>query len=94
MGGVDRAAAARSCGAGASRTATASPYWPLAEILKGHAGILDSDPPELAVEKVRKTGRDLLTQEVATDPAQSTAALALHGGTRGPGGVLRARRPA
>jgi class 3 adenylate cyclase len=32
-------------------------YWPLAEILKGHAGILDSDPPELAVEKVRKTGR-------------------------------------
>jgi class 3 adenylate cyclase len=32
-------------------------YWPLAEILKGHTGILDSDPPELAVEKVRKTGR-------------------------------------
>jgi class 3 adenylate cyclase/tetratricopeptide (TPR) repeat protein len=51
-------------------------YWPLAEILKGHAGILDTDPPELAVEKVRKTGRDLLTQELAADPARATAALA------------------
>ena len=51
-------------------------YWPLAEILKGHAGILDTDPPDLAVEKVRKTGRDLLTQEIAADPARATAALA------------------
>jgi len=59
-------------------------YWPLAEILKGHAGILDSDPPELAVEKVRKTGRDLLTQEVATDPARSTAALAYTVGLEDP----------
>jgi class 3 adenylate cyclase/tetratricopeptide (TPR) repeat protein len=59
-------------------------YWPLAEILKGHAGILDSDPPELAVEKVRKTGRDLLTQEVATDPTRSTAALAYTVGLEDP----------
>ena len=59
-------------------------YWPLAEILKGHAGILDSDPPELAVEKVRKTGRDLLTQEVATDPRRSTAALAYTVGLEDP----------
>ena len=51
-------------------------YWPLAEILKGHAGILDTDPPDLAVEKVRKTGRDLLTQEIAADPTRATAALA------------------
>src|SRR5437870_13146526 len=35
-------------------------YWPLAEILKGYAGILDSDPPELAVENGRKTGLDPL----------------------------------
>jgi class 3 adenylate cyclase len=59
-------------------------YWPLAEILKGHSGILDSDPPELAVEKVRKTGRDLLTQEVASDPARSTAALAYTVGLEDP----------
>src|SRR5207247_2019838 len=29
-------------------------YWPLGEILKAQAGILDTDPPELALEKVRK----------------------------------------
>ena len=40
--------------------------------------------PELAVEKVRKTGRDLLTQEVATDPARSTAALAYTVGLEDP----------
>ncbi|MGE5226548.1 MAG: ATP-binding protein [Planctomycetaceae bacterium] len=51
-------------------------YWPLAEILKSHAGILDSDPGGLAVEKVRKAGRDLLTTEVSADPARATAALA------------------
>jgi class 3 adenylate cyclase len=51
-------------------------YWPLAEILKGHAGILDTDPPELAIEKVRKAGGDLLTEDVSPDPARATAALA------------------
>jgi class 3 adenylate cyclase len=51
-------------------------YWPLAEILKGHAGILDTDPPELAIEKVRKAGRELLTGDVSPDPARATAALA------------------
>ena len=33
-------------------------YWPLGEILKAQAGILDTDPPELAVEKVEKVGGD------------------------------------
>ncbi len=51
-------------------------YWPLAEILKGHAGILDTDATELAIEKVRKLGHDLLTAEVTADPALATAALA------------------
>ena len=51
-------------------------YWPLAEILKGHAGILDSDAPALAVEKVRKLGRELLTLDVTADPVVATAALA------------------
>ena len=36
-------------------------FEPLAEILKTHAGVLDADPPELALEKIRKAGRDLLT---------------------------------
>jgi class 3 adenylate cyclase/tetratricopeptide (TPR) repeat protein len=51
-------------------------YWPLAEILKGYAGVLDSDAPELALEKIRKAGRDLLTEEVTSDPGRATAALA------------------
>jgi class 3 adenylate cyclase/tetratricopeptide (TPR) repeat protein len=59
-------------------------YWPLAEILKGHAGILDSDPPELALEKVRKAGRDLLTAAFTTDPLRATAALAYTVGLEDP----------
>jgi class 3 adenylate cyclase/tetratricopeptide (TPR) repeat protein len=59
-------------------------YWPLAEILKSHAGILDTDPPELAVEKVRKTGHELLTSEFAADPVRATAALAYTVGLEDP----------
>ena len=51
-------------------------YWPLAEILKGYAGVFDSDPPELALEKIRKAGRELLTEDVTSDPGRATAALA------------------
>ncbi len=59
-------------------------YWPLAEILKTHASILDSDPTELAIEKVRKSGRDLLTLDVSSDPARATAALAYTIGLQDP----------
>ena len=46
------------------------------EILKAQAGILDTDPPELAVEKVRKVGGQLITRDVSADPARANAALA------------------
>jgi class 3 adenylate cyclase/tetratricopeptide (TPR) repeat protein len=59
-------------------------YWPMAEILKGCAGILDSDAPELAVEKVRKTGAELLTDMTAADPRRATAALAYTVGLEDP----------
>jgi class 3 adenylate cyclase/tetratricopeptide (TPR) repeat protein len=59
-------------------------YWPLAEILKTHASILDSDPTDLAIEKVRKAGRDLLTLEVSADPGRATAALAYTIGLQDP----------
>ncbi len=59
-------------------------YWPLAEILKGQAGVLDSDPPELALERILKAGRELFTQDVAIDPARSTAALAYTVGVEDP----------
>jgi class 3 adenylate cyclase len=51
-------------------------YWPLAEILKERAGVLDTDPPEVALERIRAMGRELLTEDVAPDPAKATAALA------------------
>jgi class 3 adenylate cyclase/tetratricopeptide (TPR) repeat protein len=51
-------------------------YWPLGEILKAHAGILDTDPPDLAAEKVRKVGDELLEPEVSADPERANAALA------------------
>ncbi|MGH9167043.1 MAG: ATP-binding protein [Acidimicrobiia bacterium] len=51
-------------------------YWPLAEILKAEAGVLDSDPPDVALEKIRKAGRDLLTPDLTRDPERSSAALA------------------
>ena len=51
-------------------------YWPLGEILKSQAGILDTDPPDLALEKVHKVGEQLITDEVSTDPRRATAALA------------------
>ena len=51
-------------------------YWPLAEILKTRSGVLDTDRPDAVLEKIRAMGRDLLTEELAADPAKTTAALA------------------
>ena len=59
-------------------------YWPLAEILKGLAGALDTDPPDVVVEKVRKLGRELLTAEVTSEPGRATAALAYTIGVEDP----------
>jgi class 3 adenylate cyclase len=68
-------------------------YWPLAEILKGLAGVLDSDPSDLAVEKIRKLGRELLTPDVTPDPARATAALAYTVGVEDPEVSLRDLAP-
>jgi class 3 adenylate cyclase len=68
-------------------------YWPLAEILKGHAGILDSDAPDLALEKIRKLGEGLLTAEVTADPALATSALAHTIGLPDPDSPLDAMDP-
>jgi class 3 adenylate cyclase len=68
-------------------------YWPLAEILKATAGVLDSDPPELALEKIRKAGRELLTADVSPDPERATAALAYTVGLEDPGYAFSAMEP-
>jgi class 3 adenylate cyclase/tetratricopeptide (TPR) repeat protein len=61
------------------------PYWPLAEILKNHAGVLDSDPPRLALRKVQVLGGELLSPDLSPDPARATAALAFSVGLHDPG---------
>ncbi|MET0799890.1 MAG: AAA family ATPase, partial [Actinomycetota bacterium] len=57
-------------------------YWPLSEILRGVAGIADTDPPAVALGKIRELGRSLL--ERTADPARATAALAFTTGLEDP----------
>ncbi|MGH2529575.1 MAG: ATP-binding protein [Actinomycetota bacterium] len=59
-------------------------YWPLAEILKGFAGILDTDPPDAVLDKIRKVGTELITPELAASPAKAVAALAYTVGVEDP----------
>jgi class 3 adenylate cyclase/tetratricopeptide (TPR) repeat protein len=59
-------------------------YWPLAEILKAHARILDSDPPETALEKLRTAAGQLMAKEFTADPRRSIAALAYTVGLEDP----------
>ncbi len=59
-------------------------YWPLAEILKGLAGVLDTDPPDVALEKVRKVGLGVLTEELHPSPPKAVAALAYTVGLEDP----------
>jgi class 3 adenylate cyclase/tetratricopeptide (TPR) repeat protein len=59
-------------------------YWPLAEILKGLAGVRDSDPPERTLDRIMALGSDVLTTAVASDPRAATAALAYTVGVEDP----------
>jgi class 3 adenylate cyclase len=68
-------------------------YWPLSEILKSRAGILDTDDPALALEKVRKVAADLITKEVSSDPARAHAALAYTIGLEDEGAALSRSDP-
>jgi len=60
-------------------------FWPLAEILKSQAGILDSDPPDEVVGKLTALGKRVLTAQVAQDPARATALLGYTVGIAVPG---------
>jgi class 3 adenylate cyclase len=59
-------------------------YWPLAEILKSVAGVLDTDPPAESLAKIRRAGTSLLTTAFAPDPARATDALAYTVGVEDP----------
>jgi hypothetical protein len=50
-------------------------FWPLAEILKTLAGVLDSDSPDVVVTKAAALGSRVITGDVSPDPARTTALL-------------------
>ena len=60
-------------------------FWPLAEILKSEAEILDSDPPEQAVRKLEAMGDRLISSQLAGDPSRTTALLGFTVGIAVPG---------
>jgi class 3 adenylate cyclase len=60
-------------------------YWPLAEILKGLAGVHDTDPAEVTLQRIHALGDELLTPDVTTDARKATAALAYTVGVHDPG---------
>ena len=68
-------------------------YRPLAEILKRQAGVLDSDPPDAALAKVRALASDLLSDRPGPDPERTAAALALTVGLDDPGSPIDALEP-
>jgi class 3 adenylate cyclase/tetratricopeptide (TPR) repeat protein len=68
-------------------------YWPLAEILKGYVGVLDSDSPQAALEKVRSVGLELIGPAVASDPGRAVAALAFTVGLEDPEHPFRTMEP-
>ncbi len=60
-------------------------FWPLAEILKAEAHVLDSDPPADAVAKVQGLGGRLLSAELTADPVRTVALLGYTVGIALPG---------
>jgi class 3 adenylate cyclase/tetratricopeptide (TPR) repeat protein len=59
-------------------------YWPLAEILKERAGVLDTDPAEGALQKIRTFAASFLAEGLSPDPARAAAALAFTVGLEDP----------
>ncbi len=68
-------------------------YWPLAEILKDLAQVRDSDPPGTALERIRALGHELITTEMATNPAKAIAALGFSIGVVDPDFAFRDAEP-
>ena len=60
-------------------------FWPLAEILKSEADILDSDQPGEAVTKLDRLRARLIGSHLAADPSRTTALLGFTVGIAMPG---------
>jgi class 3 adenylate cyclase len=57
-------------------------YWPLAEMLKAETGVLDSDPPGVALERISRLAGGALREDA--DPERAAAALAFTFGLEDP----------
>jgi class 3 adenylate cyclase len=68
-------------------------YGPLADILRRRSGVLDIDPPEVELEKVRKAGREVFGDGMVADPDRTTAALGYTVGIDDPAYPLRDLSP-
>jgi class 3 adenylate cyclase/tetratricopeptide (TPR) repeat protein len=60
-------------------------FWPLAEILKSEADVLDGDTPIVATRRLADLGARLLPSRLAPDPARTTALLGFTVGIAMPG---------
>jgi class 3 adenylate cyclase/tetratricopeptide (TPR) repeat protein len=68
-------------------------YWPLAEILKAQAEILDTDSAAEALEKVRAYASGALAEGLSPDPGRAAAALAYTVGLEDPAQDFAALAP-
>ena len=67
--------------------------WPLHGILRTEAGMLATDPPDVALSKIRKLVREFVPDAFAPDPNKTTAALAWTIGLAPEGGPLAGADP-
>ncbi|MFL5797308.1 MAG: AAA family ATPase [Actinomycetota bacterium] len=70
-------------------------YWPLAEILRAYCGVLDSDRPDAAIDRVREAIAKLLADGggAGPDPGEVAEALAFTVGLRETGSELTGADP-
>ncbi|MEA2022654.1 MAG: AAA family ATPase [Actinomycetota bacterium] len=68
-------------------------YGAMIQILKTHAGLLDDDPPDLKLTKIRKTVDELLASERGADHGRVAAVLAFASGINDPTCDLRGLSP-
>jgi hypothetical protein len=68
-------------------------YWPLAEILKRHAGVQDSDPAEAVLDKIERSCDDVLRADPSIDAARACRALAYTAGVEFPSAPMADREP-
>lgn len=68
-------------------------YGAMIQILKAQAGLLDDDPPDLKLTKIRKTVDELLATERGADHERVAAVLAFASGINDPSRDLRGLSP-